>query len=91
MVLNMRAKDEISPTLKNIVNRFDEDNRRPLENFSWSQRSTDQADTINNESEFDGVAFESFETDGFDHDDQPSIVDEEFNGAQPTFTSYDEV
>ena len=69
MVLNMRAKDEISPTLKNIVNQFDEDNRRPLENFSCSQRSTDQADTINNESEFDGVAFESFETDGFDHDD----------------------
>ncbi|XWS36770.1 hypothetical protein CRYUN_Cryun20dG0114300 [Craigia yunnanensis] len=53
-------------------------------------RSTDQADTINNESNFYGVAFESFETDGFDHDDQPSIVDEEFNGAQPTFTSYDE-
>ncbi|XVF21003.1 hypothetical protein REPUB_Repub12eG0053100 [Reevesia pubescens] len=90
MVLNMRAKDEISPTLKNIVNQFDEDNRRPLENFSCSQTSTDQANTINDESEFDGAAFESFETDGFDHDDQPSIVDEEFNGAEPTFTSYHE-
>ena len=90
MVLNMRAKDEISPTLKNIVNQFDEDNRRPLENFSCSQRSTDLADTINNESEFDGVAFEIFETDSFDHDDQPSIVDEEFKGAEPTM-SYHEV
>ncbi|XP_022759050.1 condensin complex subunit 2-like isoform X2 [Durio zibethinus] len=90
MVLNMRAKDEISPTLKIIVNQFDEDNRRPLENFSCSQRSTDQADTINNEIEFDGDAFESFETDGFDHDDQPSIVDEEYNGAEPTFMSYNE-
>ncbi|XP_022727928.1 condensin complex subunit 2-like [Durio zibethinus] len=90
MVLNMRAKDEISPTLKNIVYQFDEDNRRPQENFSCSQRSTDQVDTIYNKSEFDGVAFESFEADGFDHDDQPSIVDEDFNEAEPTFTSYDE-
>ncbi|XVF81600.1 hypothetical protein PTKIN_Ptkin15bG0168200 [Pterospermum kingtungense] len=90
MVLNMRAKDEISPTLKNLVNQFDEDNKRPLENFSCSQRSTDQADTINNESEFDGVAFESFENNGFDHDDQPSIIDEDFNGVETTFASYDE-
>lgn len=90
MVLNMRAKDEISPTLKNIIDQFDEDNKRPLENFSCSQRSTDQADTINNENEFDGVAFESFEADGFDHDDQPSIADEDFNGVETTFTSYDE-
>ncbi|XWS75767.1 hypothetical protein CRYUN_Cryun01aG0120500 [Craigia yunnanensis] len=89
-VLNMRAKDEISPTLKIIVNQFDEDNRRPLENFSCSQRSTDQADTINNESEFDGVAFESFETDSFDHDDQPSIVDEELNGAEPTMSYHED-
>ncbi|XVE78431.1 hypothetical protein DITRI_Ditri13aG0144500 [Diplodiscus trichospermus] len=90
MVLNMRTKDEISPALKDIVNQFDEENKRPQESFSCSQRSTDEAATRNNESEFDGVAFESFETDGFDHDDQPSVVDEEFNGAEPTFTSYDE-
>ncbi|KAG8488359.1 hypothetical protein CXB51_016381 [Gossypium anomalum] len=90
MVSNMQTKDEISPTLKNIVNQFDEDNRRPLDSFSCSQRSEDQADTTNNENEFSGVAFESFETDGFDHDDQPSIVDEEFNGVEPTFTSFQE-
>ncbi|KAL4339922.1 hypothetical protein GQ457_08G015460 [Hibiscus cannabinus] len=90
MVLNMQAKDEISPTLKNIINQFDEDNKRPLENFSCTQTSADQADTINNENEFNGVAFESFETDGFDHDDQPSIVDEEFNGVEPSFMSYHE-
>ncbi|KAE8685082.1 Condensin complex subunit 2, putative isoform 2 [Hibiscus syriacus] len=91
MVLNMQAKDEISPTLKNIVNQFNEDNRRPLENFSCSQRSADQADTINNENEFNSVAFESFESDGFDHDDQPSIVDEEFNGVEPSFMSSEDV
>ncbi|XP_038996383.1 condensin complex subunit 2-like isoform X2 [Hibiscus syriacus] len=90
MVLNMQAKDEISPTLKNIVNQFDEDNRRPLENFSCRQRSAEQADTINNENEFNGVAFESYESDGFDHDDQPSIVNEEFNGVEPSFMSYHE-
>ncbi|MBA0704714.1 hypothetical protein Golax_016954 [Gossypium laxum] len=53
-----------------------------------SQRSTELADAINNESEFDGVAFESFDNDGFDHDVQPSIVDEEFNREEPTFTRY---
>lgn len=90
MVLNMRAKDEISPTLKNIVNQFTEGNRRPLENFC-SQRSTDQADTINNETEFDGVAYESFETDALDHDDQSGFVDDEYNGAEPTFMGYQEV
>ncbi|KAG8489416.1 hypothetical protein CXB51_017847 [Gossypium anomalum] len=87
MVLNMQTKDEISPTLHNIVNQFYEENRRPLENFSCSQRSTELADAINNESEFDGVAFESFDNDGFDHDDQRSIVDEEFNREEPTFTN----
>ncbi|MBA0673357.1 hypothetical protein Goklo_024597, partial [Gossypium klotzschianum] len=91
MVLNMQRKDEISPTPHNIVNQFYEENRRPLEKFSCSQRSTDLADAINNESEFDGVEFESFDNDGFDHDDQPSIVDEEFNREEPTFTSYHEV
>ncbi|KAG8489414.1 hypothetical protein CXB51_017835 [Gossypium anomalum] len=91
MVLNMQTKDEISPTLHNMVNQFYEENRRPLENVSCSQRSTELADIINNESEFDGVAFESFDNDGFDHDDQPSIVDEEFNREEPTFTSYHEV
>ncbi|KAG4192886.1 hypothetical protein ERO13_A07G186000v2, partial [Gossypium hirsutum] len=88
MVLNMQTKDEISPTLHNIVNQFYEENRMPLENFSCNQRSTELADTINNESEFDGVAFESFDNDGFDHDDQPNIVDEEFNREEPTFTRY---
>ncbi|KAK8289753.1 hypothetical protein V6Z11_D07G209700, partial [Gossypium hirsutum] len=88
MVLNMQTKAEISPTLHNIVNQLYEENRRPLENFSCSQRSTELADAINNESEFDGVAFESFDNDGFDHDDQPSIVDEEFNREEPTFTRY---
>ncbi|TYH63864.1 hypothetical protein ES332_D07G225300v1 [Gossypium tomentosum] len=87
MVLNMQTKAEISPTLHNIVNQLYEENRRPLENFSCSQRSTELADAINNESEFDGVAFESFDNDGFDHDDQPSIVDEEFNREEPTFTN----
>lgn len=91
MVSNMQAKDEISPTLQNIVNQFDEDNRRPLDNFSCSQRSADLADATNNENEFSSVAFESFETDGFGHDDQPGIADEEFNGVEPTFTSYHEV
>ncbi|OMO89253.1 Condensin complex subunit 2/barren [Corchorus capsularis] len=90
MVLKMQAKDEISPTLNYIVNQFDEDNKRAMENFSCSQRSTDQADTMNNENEFDSVAFESFETDAFDHDDQPSLVNEDFNGAEPTFTTYNE-
>lgn len=98
MVLNIRVKDEISPTLRIIVNQFDEDNRRSSDTFSSVQISIDQIeDVYNNEVEADGVAFDDcvpFDDCGaydFDHDDQPNIVDENLSSADPTFPSYHEV
>lgn len=101
MVPNMQVKNEISPTLKIIINEFDEDNRRPLDTFGSSQKVIDEVEALNNnEAEFDGDAFEDYGTSTFDHndqtsafvhDDRSSIVDENISGVDPTFPSYDEV
>lgn len=92
MVLNMRMKDEISPTLRNIVNRFDEDNRRPADMYSGSQESAEQVDAAhNNEVEFDGDVPENFGNWDYDHDDQTSMVEEGLNCENSTFPSYHEV
>ncbi|KAJ0052399.1 hypothetical protein Pint_01990 [Pistacia integerrima] len=100
MVLNMQVKNEISPTLKIIINEFDEDNRRPLDTFGSSQKVIDEVEALNNnEVEFDGGACEDYGTSAFDHDDQTSafvhddrssIVDGNISGVDPTFPSYDE-
>ncbi|XP_031263384.1 condensin complex subunit 2 isoform X3 [Pistacia vera] len=100
MVLNMQVKNEISPTLKIIINEFDEDNRRPLDTLGSSQKVIDEVEALNNsEVEFDGSACEDYGTSAFDHDDQTSafvhddrssIVDENISGVDPTFPSYDE-
>ncbi|GLT94088.1 hypothetical protein SLE2022_118480 [Rubroshorea leprosula] len=90
MVLNMQAKDGISPTLGNIISQFDEDNRRPPDTFSYGQKSTAEVDTANNEFDNSNDTFDYCETYAFDHDDQPSVIDEDFNVADPTFTSFTE-
>ncbi|VVA17574.1 PREDICTED: condensin complex [Prunus dulcis] len=91
MVLNMRMKDEISPTLRNIVNRFDEDNRRPADIYSCSQESAEQVDAAhNNEVEFDGDVPENFGNWDYEHDDQTSMVEEGLNCENSTFPSYHE-
>ncbi|XP_044503217.1 condensin complex subunit 2-like isoform X2 [Mangifera indica] len=100
MVLNIQVKNEISPTLKIIINEFDEDNRRPVDAFGSSQKVIDEVEALkNNEVEFDGNAYEDYGTSAFDHDDQisgfvhedhSSIVDENINGVDQTFPGYDE-
>ncbi|KAL5865238.1 hypothetical protein ACOSQ3_002752 [Xanthoceras sorbifolium] len=91
MVLNMQVMNEISPTLRSIVNQFDEDNTRPSYTFSSGHKFPDPVEPVyDNEVEFDGDAFEDGETYAFDHDNQPSIVDEGPSGADPTFPSYHE-
>ncbi|XP_038702660.1 condensin complex subunit 2-like isoform X1 [Tripterygium wilfordii] len=90
MVLIMRTKDEISPTLRNIVNQFDEDNRRPQDTFSYCQQSTEEVDAdYDGAAEF-GDAFENCGTLAFDNDDETSCVNEDPNGADAVFPSYDE-
>ncbi len=90
MVLNMRTKDEISPTLRDIVNQFDEDNRRPSDFYSSGQKSAENID-VAYEVDFDGDAFENCGTWNDDHDDEANVVDEGPIYADSTNQSYQEV
>lgn len=89
MVLNMRVKEEISPTLGTIVNRFDEDNRRPSDFHHSSQKSAE--DTVYNEAEFNDDAIEDCVTWSNDHYDEDTMVDEGPGCADSTFPDYHEV
>ncbi|XP_024033064.1 condensin complex subunit 2 isoform X2 [Morus notabilis] len=88
MVLNMRVKEEISPTLRSIVNRFDEDNRRPS-NFNSSGQTLTE-DAVYNEAEFNDDAIEDCVTWSNDHDHEEAMVDEGPSYADSTFPDYNE-
>ncbi|CAN1843555.1 Condensin complex subunit 2, partial [Linum perenne] len=87
MLVNMQAKDEISPTLNEIISRFDEHNKRPLDTFSSHQNTGSQEELHNsydNEPEFVDDAFENQETwaenepypsDSRDMDDRTDTID----------------
>ncbi|GAB2217055.1 hypothetical protein Droror1_Dr00000213, partial [Drosera rotundifolia] len=67
MVLDVRTKDEISPTLRTIVYQFDDDNRRPevhqFSGLNWKkQRPTKQADPMGYDHDHSGY----WETSGAD-------------------------
>ncbi|XP_062106063.1 condensin complex subunit 2 isoform X2 [Humulus lupulus] len=88
MVLNMRMKEEISPTLRIIVNRFDEDNKRPSDFHCSDQNSAE--DAVYNEAEFNGDPIEDCGTRSYDHDDEAAMVDDGPNCADSTFPDYHE-
>ncbi|KAL4620088.1 hypothetical protein ACB092_06G128100 [Castanea dentata] len=89
MVLNMRRKEEISPTLRDIVNQFDEDNRRSSDLYSSGQKSAENVD-VAYEPDFVGDAFENCGTWNYDHDDQASVADEGPIYAESTNPNYHE-
>ena len=92
MVLNMRMKDEISPTLRHLVDRFDEHNRRPLDTYTCAHDSAEQDDsTYNNDNDIDGDASNNDGTWDYDHDEQTNMVEEECNYENTSFPSYHEV
>ncbi|KAJ8764647.1 hypothetical protein K2173_006729 [Erythroxylum novogranatense] len=92
MVLNIRTTHDISPTLRSIVNQFDENNKRPLDNFTSQQKLDDQIDNwkgdYSNETELNGDSFENSQTWAFDHEDHRSAVDEDPDDGDATFPSY---
>lgn len=91
MVFNMPRKDEISPSLGDIVNHLDEDNRRPPEPYSSRQQPFSQAncsDENNFGSENNG--YENCQMWDFDQDDQASMVDEVPYDGDPMFPSQHE-
>ncbi|CAJ1979073.1 unnamed protein product [Sphenostylis stenocarpa] len=89
MVLDMRVKDEISPSLRNIVNLFDESNRRPTNVQLHGKNSSEGLDfsSFNNEIFFD-KEHENSTSWSDDHDHQTVVADVDYNDADPGFPSY---
>lgn len=92
MVLDVQMKDEITPTLRIIVDQFDEDNRRPTDLVF--QKPEEQSDaTCSSSNVFDGAdTFENCST--WDQDDDygdPSVAVEDSNCVDPTVPMHTEV
>ncbi|GFY99154.1 hypothetical protein Acr_13g0005550 [Actinidia rufa] len=91
MVLNMHKKDEISPTLSDIVDQFNKNSRRPSDTFSSGQKPAEQVyeDCNNsNNAELDGDAFDNCGSWAFDHDDQASVVGDDSYAGDPILPSH---
>ncbi|KAG4980039.1 hypothetical protein JHK84_033615 [Glycine max] len=89
MVLDMRVKDEISPSLRTIVNQFDESNRRPADIQLQGQNSAEDLDNAdNNENGFYREEYENCMAWSDDRDDQTVVADPGYNDADPSFPSY---
>ncbi|XP_020098266.1 condensin complex subunit 2 isoform X1 [Ananas comosus] len=98
MMINMPLKDEISPTLRDIVDQFDEDNRRPSDLASSGHMPTMEENIVGNKHvelngnalQSDGDALPEYEPWNYDNDDQESVVDDSSNITNPNSTSYQE-
>ncbi|KAK7263497.1 hypothetical protein RJT34_31088 [Clitoria ternatea] len=91
MVLEMRVKDEISPTLRTIVNQFDENNKRPAHFQLHGQNSAEDPDsTFNGETSFDKEEYENNMSWNDDHDEQTVAADivDYSNDADPSYPDY---
>ncbi|XP_061360314.1 condensin complex subunit 2-like [Gastrolobium bilobum] len=89
MVLNIHMKDEISPTLRVIVNQFDNDNRRPSDCQFSSQKAAEEFDAAI----ACGIGAEREEYDNYqpwndDHDNVPFVTEVSSIDAYPSFPSY---
>lgn len=92
MVLNMRMEDEISPTLRSIVERFDEENRRPSTFYSSAEKS-EESTVCDDVIDFDSEDIENCGNWDYDQDrdDVPTMVDEGLGSAESAFRNYYEV
>ncbi|KAK6934494.1 Condensin complex subunit 2/barren [Dillenia turbinata] len=89
MVMNMAEKNEISPSLRDIVHLLDEDNRRS--SVAIDKDPTDSDAFGDNNFEFDGNSFEQSEAWTCDHDHQhgddasASVADQSSNFKDQSF------
>ncbi|XP_062169830.1 condensin complex subunit 2-like isoform X2 [Alnus glutinosa] len=84
MVINMRATNEISPTLKEIVLQFDNDNQRPSQTFNVGQQPDVIADAYDDkEVECDSNSFGNNDEWTFDHDGETSFVNQSSSSGDP--------
>lgn len=90
MMTYIPAKNDITPTLKDIVNQFDGDNQRRSDVLFVDQKSVDQDDSTNqNQADWEGDVFtDSCEPCSFDHDDQTSVLDDSSTCIDPKFSSH---
>jgi condensin complex subunit 2 len=90
MVMNMRAKNEISPTLKEIISQFDNDNQRPSQTFNVSQQSDVTTDAYDdNEVDFDSNLFENHDAWADNQEDETSSVNQSSSFGDPSFQSHE--
>lgn len=94
MVLNMRQKDEIVPSLRDIINQFDEENQRPSDTFSCGQKTTESFDISHgNEASYadDDDGYDNF-GDSFNYEGQSGAAEENFglNDAEPAYSNFPE-
>ncbi|KAF8043169.1 hypothetical protein BT93_A1495 [Corymbia citriodora subsp. variegata] len=91
MVLDVQMKDEITPTLRIIVDQFDEDNRRPTDLvFEKPEEQIDASCSSSNV--FDAAdTFENSSTQDQDDDyGDTSVAVEDLNGVDPTVPMHTE-
>ncbi|KAL8209088.1 hypothetical protein R6Q57_008500 [Mikania cordata] len=73
MVSNFVKKVEISPSLKDIVDLFDEDNKRPADTFSSSPKSLEPENEVYDDNEFIDGGHDNSETWYFTNDNQTNV------------------
>ncbi|XP_038974901.1 condensin complex subunit 2 isoform X1 [Phoenix dactylifera] len=87
----MPLKNDISPTLKDIVNQFDEDNQRPSDTKSLEQMLEVQGHVLeDNNLELDDNLFDDCGTLSFDYDDHTSVIHDSSISPNPNSTSHQE-
>lgn len=76
MVSNFSKKLEISPSLKDIVNLFDEDSKRPADTFSSSQPSVEPDHEAYDDNGFNDGGHDNSETWDYINDNQTNVNDD---------------
>ncbi|KAK7335586.1 hypothetical protein VNO80_27512 [Phaseolus coccineus] len=91
MILNLHTKDIISPTLRMIVNQFDENNRRPFDFQSSGEKSAEEFDAAIDCKVVNGKeGYENCSSWSYEHDTQTFAAEGGFSDADPSFPSYHE-
>ena len=87
----MPLRNDISPTLKDIVNQFDEDNQRPSDTKSLAQVLELCHELEDNNLELDDNLFDDCGPLSFDHDDHTNVIHDSSISPNPNSASHQEV
>ncbi|XP_073110424.1 condensin complex subunit 2 isoform X3 [Elaeis guineensis] len=90
MMIHMPAKHDISPTLRDIVNQFDQHNGRPSDVCSVGQRVVLEDVVDNFHIDLESNAFENNGPWSFENDDHTSVIDDTCISTDRNFISHQE-